>query len=156
MIVILIRHGKAAKQSPSGRDADRALTERGERQARWLGRTLAGRAEKPGLILTSGIVRAAETARLIREEIGCTLRRERAIETGRSAADALGVIEGLEGGPVALVGHNPTMEDLLAALVRGLRGDACEMRTGQGAIVEIGGDGIGRLLAKLRLEEDDD
>jgi phosphohistidine phosphatase len=64
MLVILIRHGAAAPDSPLG-DSGRALTPLGRRQAEATGRALAAHAVRPTQVWTSPLVRAVQTAELV-------------------------------------------------------------------------------------------
>jgi phosphohistidine phosphatase len=59
--LILIRHAKAAKQGPTGKDRDRPLEERGRLDARDIGAYLQRHALLPDLALVSTAVRARET-----------------------------------------------------------------------------------------------
>lgn len=160
MILYLVRHGKAKQSSPTGRDADRPLKLRGERQSAWLGEYLqqADSPPAPELILASGHVRAAETARIIQEATGGELRHESALELGWPAEDVISLIsdEISEGnaGPIMLVGHNPQMEILVSLLAEDISEYDFEMRTGMAAVIEIDpAKGLrrkGRLIATLR------
>ncbi|MDX2116043.1 MAG: histidine phosphatase family protein [Planctomycetota bacterium] len=155
MRLYLVRHGKAEKKSPTGRDEDRPLQPRGERQSRWLGETLTGgaRADAPRLILASPALRASETARIIQSIVGCTLRVEPALQIGEPAEEILDIIartaETGDDAPLMLIGHNPTMEILIPALVPGLDGEQCEMRTGMAAIIDV--PDAGRIESRSRL-----
>lgn len=162
MRLYLVRHGKAEKKSPTGRDEDRPLQPRGERQSRWLGETLlqAPVAERPSLILTSPAVRAHETAKLIRELLQCAVRVENALQLGEPAEDALEMILRAAQGPgerlesLMLIGHNPMMEILLPGLVAGLSPEESEMRTGESAVIDVPESGPieerCRLIARMR------
>src|SRR2546423_5156480 len=66
-MIWLLRHGEAEDGSP---DAERPLTEKGERQARNAGAALARLGVKLDVCLTSPKVRAADTARLACEALG--------------------------------------------------------------------------------------
>lgn len=164
MLLYLIRHGKAEKKSATGRDEDRPLQPRGERQSRWLGETLAGAdaSERPGLILTSPAVRACETARIIREFLQCPLRIDPGLALGHPVEN---VMEGIRRAarsdpefgpaPLMLIGHNPQLEILLPALVPGLTAEESEMRTGEAALlrIDIGAhdlEGGAKLIRRMR------
>ena len=97
----LLRHGDAADGSP---DAERPLTEKGERQARDAGRALARLGVRVEACLTSPKVRAAETARLACEPLGIEPKLEPKLAGGPFDAEALAA--GL-GDNVLLVGHDP-------------------------------------------------
>lgn len=59
--LMLLRHAKTEQDSPSGRDYDRALDERGRKDADEMGGYLAQHGLAPDLALVSPAVRARET-----------------------------------------------------------------------------------------------
>lgn len=59
--LILLRHGKAEADAPTGQDFDRALTGRGRRDVALVARELAAAGQAPDLALVSPAVRAKET-----------------------------------------------------------------------------------------------
>ena len=74
MRLFIIRHGKARRESHSGRDWDRKLRQRGHRQSAWLAETIAadvaGAGEDDVRLLTSPVVRAVQTSAPISEALG--------------------------------------------------------------------------------------
>lgn len=168
MRLIIVRHAKAQRDSVSGRDADRALNERGDRQAAWLAATLAEQAppDRPALILSSPYLRARQTAEAIARATGAELRFEHALEVGRSTDGVLSAIADAaagrstnpRAGAIAVVGHNPQLESLLADLVRGLRERDAAFRTGEAAILDaprpLSPFGTCTLVGRLRLPDD--
>lgn len=152
-IVYVIRHGKAEKESPTGRDADRGLKKRGVRQAAWLGETLAGREARPEVVITSRFVRAIETARPVAAACDCELEEAVELESGRPCAPVIDLIERRSAeGVIAIVGHNPQLSDVVEEMVHGPETDGLWLRTGQACVLEVGGGEV-RLLELLRLEE---
>jgi len=159
VILQIIRHGKAEKDSDTGRDEDRPLRKRGERQASFLGDLLSSPERRPTLLLASPAVRARETARLIAAEVGVEPALVEPLEVGRSVDDAIALIAAQDSAsPLALVGHNNQLEDLVNALLRPAD-DFGHLRTGEAAVLEIEADqiesprGAARLLERLRLED---
>ena len=149
MDLYIVRHGKAARDSPTGRDEDRPLKGRGRRQAEWLGKTLLEARPTPARILTSSIDRAIETARIIQSALGCPLETDQRLRTGCSAGQALGAIDERAELNLIVVGHNPQ----LSLLVRSLAGDStAELRTGQCAHIELI-QGRGRQVDLLRMPD---
>ena len=134
----LLRHGDAADGSP---DAERPLTEKGERQARHAGRALARLGVKVDACLTSPKVRAAETARLACEPLGIEPQLEPKLAGGPFDAEALAA--GL-GDNVLLVGHDPDF----SMAVHALTGAQVRMKKGGLAGVEKG-----ELMVLLRPKE---
>lgn len=124
----LLRHGDAADGSP---DAERPLTEKGERQSRAAGRALAALGVKMDACLTSPKVRAADTARLACEPLGVEPQLEPKLAGGPFDAEALAA--GL-GEHVLLVGHDPDF----SMAVHALTGAQVRMKKGGVAGVEKG------------------
>ena len=124
----LLRHGEAADGSP---DAERPLTEKGERQARAAGQALSALRVEMDACLTSPRVRAADTARLACEPLGVEPELEPKLAGGPFDAEALAA--GL-GDNVLLVGHDPDFSMALHALT----GAQVRMKKGGLAGVEKG------------------
>ena len=70
MKLYIMRHGPAEDFSPSGRDADRALTPSGRDRVRDVARALLEADEAPHVIFTSPLVRALQTAELVATTLG--------------------------------------------------------------------------------------
>lgn len=157
----ITRHAKAQPESDSGRDEDRPLRKRGERQARFLADHFgANGAVPPALILTSGRTRAEQTAKILNERLGCELRVEPTLDLGHAIADLLDAIEEVvragAGEPIMLIGHNPQLESLVGVLLEGPTGAPVRLRTGECAVIEVGAQaapGGGTLLAMVRLDD---
>lgn len=60
-----MRHGPAEDHSPTGRDADRALTPSGRDRVRSVARALVDEGEAPFQIFSSPLVRALQTAEIV-------------------------------------------------------------------------------------------
>ena len=65
-----MRHGIAEDASPGTRDEDRKLTDEGREKLRSTLRLAAQMGVKPGVILTSPLVRAVETAEIAAKALG--------------------------------------------------------------------------------------
>ena len=118
MRVTLVRHGEA--ESHAWRDEDRALTRRGRADARRVGRALHRQGARFGLIVSSPLVRAVQTAEIVAAATGY----RRAILATRVLspdADAAGVRELLaqhaDVRSVALVAHEPILSAVCAVLL---------------------------------------
>jgi phosphohistidine phosphatase len=70
MEVYLLRHGIAENRRPGRADAERKLTDEGKAKLRVVLARAQGAAGVPSLILTSPLVRAAETARIAAQVLG--------------------------------------------------------------------------------------
>src|SRR5829696_10379259 len=129
-MIWLLRHGEAADGSP---DAERPLTDKGERQARNAGLALKNLGVGLEACLTSPKIRARDTAKL------CCAELEAEVEVT--------VEEALQGGPfdprelaagfdeVLLVGHDPdfsmAVHDLTGAQVRMKKGGLAGVSKGE-------------------------
>ena len=117
----IVRHGIAFDVGQQGieRDADRHLSPDGQRKTAMVGRGLRAMGAKPERIGASPLVRAEQTARILAAELG----REGEVEIcdflapGASARDV--VAWAARGGwrEAMIVGHNPDMPDIAAALI---------------------------------------
>ncbi len=124
----LFRHAKTERDSDSGRDFDRRLTERGRSDAGRIGEEIRGQAFD--LILSSPAARAAETAELARLEARFDQRIYNA-----SAGELLAMVQGCDDSvpSLMLIGHNPGFEQLASRL----SGQQVEMPTGSLAEMEL-------------------
>jgi phosphohistidine phosphatase len=127
----VLRHGKAASDAPwGGSDRDRPLTARGRRDSTALGKRMAGErpvlglpdALPPQLAICSSATRTRQTARLIVKGFSDRLP----LDSYRSLYGAdtdvvLGYIREVDDGvkSVLVVGHNPTMYELVWELLAG-------------------------------------
>ena len=123
--LVLLRHGPAEEREAwSGKnDLQRPLTEKGVRRVRQVARGLAKLRVAPERILTSPAVRALHTARLVAEMLElepARIHEEQALLPEASPEDLLGVLASLECAEVLCVGHEPHLDEVLAALL-GLR-----------------------------------
>jgi phosphohistidine phosphatase len=154
MHLIIVRHGKADQSSPTGRDEDRPLKPRGERQAEFLGQQFAER--PPALILTSRYERAFTTARLIQRAVGSPLHTVPELEGGRQPSAALELIASHTADPLMLVGHNPQLAELVWILTRGMPAQDSGLRTGEVVLLEIDhAEPVGTAHELERLRSDD-
>jgi phosphohistidine phosphatase len=128
-VLWLLRHGDAAEGSP---DAERPLTDKGERQARAVGLALKALGVELDACLTSPKLRAADTARLACEPLGVEPQHEPKLAGGPFDAEALAA--GL-GDDVLLVGHDPdfsmAVHDLTGAQVRMKKGGLAGVEKGE-------------------------
>jgi phosphohistidine phosphatase len=122
--LILLRHAKSSWKNPALDDADRPLTERGERDAPRMGGRLKDRGAKPTLLLTSPARRALHTAEIVGRALG--LGQERTLQCLSSTLGfARRYPRGRRGAEDAhecllLVGHNPGLTELVNELLPGL------------------------------------
>jgi phosphohistidine phosphatase len=119
MHLYVMRHGPAEDRSSTGRDADRALTLDGRERVRRISLELhrvRGGAPLPRL-LVSPLVRACETAAIVANVCGAPeieVRAELSLDADLPLSLAAELAEG--GVDTLLVGHQPTVEQLVRAL----------------------------------------
>jgi phosphohistidine phosphatase len=118
----VMRHGPAEDHSASGTDEDRALTPAGRDRVRSVAKTLNQLDEAPLGVVSSPLVRALQTAEIV---AAATKLAERAgrVEVRRELApgnDTLELVKSLVGDErrrCLVVGHEPDLSSLVAALV---------------------------------------
>lgn len=124
--LLLLRHAKTERDSPSGSDRDRPLAARGRNDAAELGLWLAGdQSLLPDLVLVSTAVRARETWDIVRQQF--------ADQTSQGPAEHLPELYGAEAvllltiirsvtpdhERLMIVGHNPGLHELALRLIGG-------------------------------------
>ncbi len=118
MLLYLLRHANA--DTVAARDDERALSEKGEEQARKVARFCADRDLRPDLILTSPLLRARQTAAPVGERLEVEVFVTPWIASGMMPEAAVyGLQEYAEFSSVMLVGHEPDFS-LLSAHLLGL------------------------------------
>lgn len=143
--LFLLRHGVAVPHgAPDFADDNRPLTPEGERRVRSVGRALKRLKVRPDRIATSPLPRAHRTAEIVAEAMGRTKLIE-VVDDLRAGRDAASIAEWLTTrteSSLLVVGHNPSLSDLLALLVHGP--DAipfCELR--KGGVAALRGEIVG-------------
>lgn len=149
----LFRHAKTERDSTTGRDFDRQLNEKGERDSPRMGEEIRRLGLEFDVILSSPAMRAAQTAELA----GLAPNFDKRIYEA-SAGDLLAIVQGTgdETERLMMVGHNPGFERLASRL---LDGDI-EMPTGSLVEIELpidrwrdAGSGGGQLARFLKPKE---
>ena len=146
--LLLLRHAKAENAAPGSSDINRALNERGKKEAQAIGTFIRKQNLTFDLVLCSPAVRARETAELVlaAAEVTANVRYDQRIyEAGpRQLLEVISEVEEDKSG-VLLVGHNPVMEELLRALTG--RGEP--MATGTLARIDFDFDEWSRVTEDL-------
>ena len=117
----LLRHAAAEDRASSGRDADRALTDEGRRQARSAAEVLRRLEPDVDGVWTSPYRRARETAEAAAAALGLEepLRDTPSLEPSADPEDVLEELRGRGARGALLVGHAPNLGLLLGRLVSG-------------------------------------
>jgi phosphohistidine phosphatase len=140
----LLRHGDAESHG-SRPDFERRLTERGGRQSRAAGRALARLGVRFDHVFTSPRVRALDTARLVCAELDLEPVVHAPLGGDFDERDAAELLAATaDGGAVLLVGHEPGLSGIVAALTSA----RIEMKKGGIAAIRDGA-----LLVLLRPRE---
>ena len=158
--VVIVRHGKAEGHGEKP-DRDRRLVARGRDQAEWLRGELFRGTWWPARILASPFDRARETAEILRGDDGPAIEFRKELESERPLSGAVSLLEreaaGAVRGPIAVVGHNPQLSELVDWLCSGIGGRGVEdLRTGEAALIELDriAPGRGRLVDRRRMADD--
>ena len=132
----LLRHAHAGDPAAWDRPDDlRPLTNKGRQQAERLGRFLAAAGFVPDAVLTSPRIRARETAELVADSLGMSVRIDPRLGSFLDLATVEAILDDAGGpGRPVLVGHDPDFSDLLVLLTGspGLR-----MRKGAFALLNV-------------------
>jgi phosphohistidine phosphatase len=117
--IYLLRHAEAAWAAPGQRDFDRPLNEKGYADAEIVADKAADRGYRPDLVLSSTALRCRDTAYAVHRAMGATVDISFVDELyNASPAIYLEIIDAQQAvSSVMLVGHNPTMEQTLEALI---------------------------------------
>jgi phosphohistidine phosphatase len=118
--LLLLRHAKAERSQPGGRDEDRVLTDRGRRDASRIGSYMARHAFIPGRALVSPAARTRETWELAAAELGKLPPADFDERLYNATPNTILQIvkETAPGvGTLLAIGHNPGLQELAAMLV---------------------------------------
>ena len=127
MQIYLLRHAEA--ESDSARDEARALTAKGSKQAESIGRFCLKHGFIPGVILSSPLTRAEETARLVALQLNLPklVQVEEFLRAGMTPERALSGLREVfinlmkrqkysENASIMLVGHEPDLSNLAGSI----------------------------------------
>jgi phosphohistidine phosphatase len=117
--LLLMRHAKAAPVSLGIMDHERPLLKEGLDNAREVGKKLHKHGYEPDVVLCSDAKRTLETWQQVKASLGPNAeftKSSKLYESGMSAYKAVLSAEGEGGKCVLIIGHNPSIEELVAAL----------------------------------------
>ena len=134
--ILILRHAKSSWDDPTLSDYDRPLNKRGKRDAPRMGKHIQEQSLVPDRILTSSAKRARKTAKKVAKACGYTGKIKKTDSFYHAPPGVY--YEKIQDLPnkyeiVMVVGHNPTMEQLVANLT----GQTVTMPTAALAHVEL-------------------
>ncbi len=137
MLLYLLRHADAEPHASS--DAARELTKKGIDQARRVGKFCRRNEIVPSIIVTSPLVRAEQTARIVAEELELPeVVVAPFLQCGMDPETALDEIKShLRFESVMLVGHEPDFSHLAAKLLGASSGTKINIRKASLTLFEI-------------------
>ena len=141
MQLLIIRHAIAVPSgTPDIPDEERPLTPRGKARFRSAARGLARICKRPDALLTSPLLRAAQTAAIAAKAWGKIAPEECPALASGSFDELAAALAGYPDSTlIALVGHEPHVSELLARLLGSSRTDRLTFRKGAAALVELPG-----------------
>lgn len=121
-MLYVVRHAKSSWEDPGLDDFDRPLNERGNKDARRMGKRLKERHVMPNAIYTSPALRAIATATIIADMLGCpvsSIRSERKLYHASQET----ILEVVRSTPdkndcIMIVGHNPALTGFVNDLLQ--------------------------------------
>ena len=119
--LLLLRHAKAVPTTEPLADIDRPLAERGERDARRIGKRLMEQRLRPALMVSSPAARALRTAQLVADELDHAPEAI-ALDRGLYLAEPAALVAIIARQDAAIetllvVGHNPGLSELVHRLL---------------------------------------
>ncbi|QPB21550.1 MULTISPECIES: SixA phosphatase family protein [Rhizobium] len=116
--IYLLRHAEAAWAQPGERDFDRPLNEKGYDDAELVADRAADKGYRPELLISSTARRCRETTDAVHRAMGLSLDIRYVDQLYNATPEVyLDIIDSQTVGSVMLVGHNPTTEQTLEALI---------------------------------------
>lgn len=153
--LIILRHGKAAPHDAYPTDHSRPLVARGHAEAEFIGAHLATHWPRPSVVISSPVLRAHTTAQVVARHLGVPLRTAECLSTDTTVRPVMAMLA-LEpaGADLLIAGHNPTLSELLADLLRHDQPGRGDLHTGEAAIVRFTGPiapGTATMVDRVRL-----
>ena len=116
MQLYFLRHGEADWPGWTKPDDERPLTDFGKKEVRQVAKFLNRLKVKPGLIVTSPLPRALQTAEVAAEQLKTKLRQDEALEPGFGVSELRTVLKRHRSKVLMLVGHEPDFSSVISAL----------------------------------------
>jgi phosphohistidine phosphatase len=154
MIVHLLRHAEAEDVSPTGRDADRRLTDDGRRRMKAVAKAVSKLDPGYDAVLVSPLLRSRQTAEPVADACGFRgpLVETRALAPNADPMEVLHELARLKPGTALLVGHQPHLGRLFGLLLSGRSDLDVPMKKAGIAAFDAGADpSLGRAELKFYL-----
>ena len=138
----LVRHGKAEDYGPSGSDADRRLTSEGRQELAAIAKTFARLDDKIGIVLSSPLRRAVETAEIFAEKLDSQMEIAGELEPPVSPQRLLARVHARPEQRLLLVGHQPGLGQAAAKWIAA-RADSIPIKKAGIARLDVPEEGEG-------------
>lgn len=114
-----MRHGEAEIMSPTGKDYDRALSQKGCLQVTEIGKILKQNVDFPMVVLCSPALRTRQTLEALNFDKPIKTEFHKKLYQG-SVVDYIAILARafIIGVPLLLIGHNPTVSSMVSILRR--------------------------------------
>ena len=116
MQLYFLRHGEADWPQWTKPDDERPLTDFGKKEVRQVAKFLNRLGVKPGLVVSSPLPRALQTAEIAAEQLKTKLRQDEALEPGFGITELRTVLKRHHSRVLMLVGHEPDFSSVISAL----------------------------------------
>jgi phosphohistidine phosphatase len=141
MDCVLVRHGIAVERDEwKGADGDRPLTDRGAKRVAQVAMGLKRLDLRPDLILSSPLVRAAETAKILQEKlrVRSAIREEAALFPDAPPDVLLAILQDLPPESCVLgIGHEPHLRLVAGLLLTGKPSTAFPFKKAGACLIEV-------------------
>lgn len=141
--LLILRHAIALDRDEAASlglgDAERPLTEKGQRRMTQVASGLSRMVEKPALILSSPLLRARQTAEILAARYaGMDIDIVEELSPGTPAPHLLKLIKHQQvAGPLVLVGHEPDLSLFTALLLCGKERGFVQLKKAGAALLEF-------------------
>lgn len=133
MELYFLRHGEADWPDWKKSDDERPLTKFGKKEMREVVKFLERLKVRPGLIVTSPLPRAAQTADIASDYLNAKLRKDELLAPGFGMAELQTVFKRHRAKSLMLVGHEPDFTNIIT----GLTGATLKLSKGGVALLDV-------------------
>jgi phosphohistidine phosphatase len=119
MLIYFLRHGEADWPDWKKPDDERPLTEKGKEEMHQVGAFLSNLSVKVGLVLTSPLPRAAQTAEIAARYVDAKCLEDKSLAPGFGRSELRKLLKKQGADSLMLVGHEPDFSKTVGKLTRG-------------------------------------